>query len=143
MTKYGLNRGGFFMKNLKKNDMRAHCFWENWRFFDETWTFEQCVFKRIDVFLIKYGCESSQFFVKIGKKRASYWLLWPIRWCSFDRIDVFWQIMGMRVGVFMKKFEKMTWERCVFKRMDVFFDKIWTWELFVYRKWTFFEKIWA
>ena len=43
----------------------------------------------------------------------------------------------------MKKNEKLTWERCVFKRMDVFFDKIWTWELFIYREWTFFDKIWA
>ena len=60
LTKYGHDSMGFFMKNLKKNDIREPCFWENGRFFR------------------KYGHESDDFSVKNRKKRASYWLFWII-----------------------------------------------------------------
>ena len=36
--------GGFSLKNLKKNGMRAQCFRENVRFFDKIWAREQRVF---------------------------------------------------------------------------------------------------
>ena len=32
--------------------------------------------------------------------------------------------MGMKVGVFHEKFEKMIWEQAVFERMDVFWQKV-------------------
>ena len=92
-------------------------------FFHETWTWEQCVLSKIDVLVIKYGYESSDFFVKNQKKRASYGLLWPIKYFGFERIDVFWQNIGMRVWGVYDKLKKKTWEHCVFKRVDVFLTK--------------------
>ena len=77
------------------------CFWENGRFSDNIWAWEHCVFKKIDVFLTKYGRESSDFFLKNRKKMASYQLFWPIIQCRFDTIDVFFdQTWALQEGVF-------------------------------------------
>ena len=133
----GMTVGGFLWKVLKKwhestmflrectffwqnMDMRAVCFLENGRF------------------LTKYGHESSNFFVKSRKIRASYWLFWPIKECSFDRIDVFLtDHVNERRGFFMKILKKMAREHCVFTEWTVF-DKICGLELRVFTEWTVF-----
>ena len=112
------------------------------------------VFERMDVFSTKYGRESdmflenghfftkykhdsSDFFVKTGKKMVPYWHFWPIRWCNFHRIDVFFdQIWVWKQEVFHDKFEKKDM-RALFFRELIFFDKIWTWERCVFREKTF------
>ena len=96
-------------------------FWENERFFDKIWTWEHCGFRKL-TFLAKYGYESIDFLVKIGrKKRVPYWLFCYIvltEWTFLDQLwawhkgvfhgifskmrewTVFWQNMRMRAGVF-------------------------------------------
>ena len=119
-------------------------------------TWEHRVFEIMDVFLTKYGHESSVIFLewaffwqnmgmrvdifswKIGNKGASFRLFWPIIYCSFDKIDVFFdQIWACQHGVFHEKFEKMTWEHCIFKRMNVFLTKYRHWSSVFFREWTF------
>ena len=79
--------------------MKTSGFWENARFFDQIWAWQQGgflyyienrtwkhrVFERMGVFLTKYGHESVVFFRE--------WTL-------------FWQYMGMRADIFREKSEK-------------------------------------
>ena len=115
----------FFWQNIATKGL---CCLESGRCFDNTWAWEQI------------------FFVKNWKKRTSYWLFWPIIIikCSFDRINVFLTEYrhGSR-GFFMKKLDKMTWERCVFEGMDVFLTKDGNESIVFLREWTFFDKMWA
>ena len=60
---------GFFMRNLKKMGIRAPCFWEKRRFFWQNMSMRATWFlEGLDVFLTKYGRESSDFFVKSREK---------------------------------------------------------------------------
>jgi len=123
------------MKNFEKNDMRAECFWENEHFFDKIRT-EEMFFKRIDVFLTKYGHESNYFFFE---KISSYWPFWGTIECSFDRLDAFWPIMCMTEGRFSYTiWKKMTWEHRFLRKWTFFYNILWAWELRFFREWTFF-----
>ena len=76
LTKYG-HRAFIFPYKIGKNgyaiDFFAVYFWQNWRFLDQIWAWQQGVFH-----------------VKFSK----------MKWqnCVSERMDVFWQNMGMRSG---------------------------------------------
>ena len=58
-----------YPEKIEKNDIRSPCFWENVHFFKKIWKWRYRVFWRMDVFLTKYGHESSDFFVRNRKNK--------------------------------------------------------------------------
>ena len=79
----------------------------------------------------------------LEKNRASYRLFWLIIFCSFDRIYFFYIIWTWKQEVFMKYLKYITWEHCVFERVDVRFNKIWAWVQFVFWKIDVFDTTWV
>ena len=118
-------------------------FWENKRFFDKIWPWEHCGFRKLTL-LTKYGYESIDFLVKIGRKKKDILLTFLLY--SFDRMDVFGPIMGMTAvdfswNIFKNEMKKLSfWEsgrffnkirerkRNVFFEKGHFFDNTWAWE---------------
>ena len=81
------------------------------------------IFFGMGIFLTKYGHESWYFFVKIVNKGVSFRLFWPIIYCSFDKIDVFLTKYGhASMGFFMKNLKKWH-ESTVFLREWTFFGQ--------------------
>ena len=90
-------------------------------FFDKIWSWDQFFLERLDVFLTKYGHESSNFCVESRKKRPSYWLFWLIISLVLTDLTFLESNLGMIAEVFHEKMEEKWHESTVFLRENLFF----------------------
>ena len=111
------------MKILKKNGMDAFCF-------------------RVNVFLTKckllnkIWVKSIYFSVQNRKKWLCYWFFCCV---ILTELTFFGPNMGMTAGVFsFKIWKKITWEQCVFEKMDNFPTKYGHESRVFFREWAFF-----
>ena len=118
----------FCMTNLNKMTWEP-CIFERADVFFTIWAWEQCVFQKIDVFVTIRALERLVFLYKSEKKREQFTFL--TTYGHDNRVS------------FMKNLKKRkTWEHCFWKNVRFFWQNVGKRGAF-FRKWTFFDKMWA
>ena len=112
----------FFWQNM---GMRALCFLENGRFFDNKWAWEEWFFS-------SKSEKKGILLIFFANKIVSLWQ----NWRSSN------QIWAWQHRVFYEIFEKIEMGAPCFWENRRFFDKIWAWEQCFLENWRFFDKIW-
>ena len=108
--------------------MRALYFWESWRFFYNMGMRTVC-FSENWRFCHNTGIRAVGFSLQIGKKKENNLRFWPH--------------MVMTTGCLSWKiWKKKTWEHCFWKNVRFFWQNVGKRGAF-FRKWTFFDKMWA
>ena len=110
-----------FHENLK-NDMRALCLWENRRFFDQIWAWEQFVF--LDNGLFSHMAWEKLFFSWKSRKKGLPIYFFGQYSVGLTELKFFWTKYG-RAGGFSYKFEKkITWKHIIFREWTYFWQNM-------------------